>query len=48
MQTEKVFTVRIIGNISSDQLEDAIYQGLQYYEDIEWTTFSAAEEDKQS
>lgn len=39
----KTFIVRFEGSISYSELEDTIYQGLQFYEDIEWKAYSVVE-----
>ena len=41
--SEKTFVIKFKGNIEADELESVIYQGLQWYEDIEWETYSAKE-----
>lgn len=41
--SEKTFVIKFKGDIEADQLESVIYQGLQWYEDIEWETYSAKE-----
>ncbi|MEC3268942.1 hypothetical protein P9133_32000 [Bacillus thuringiensis] len=41
--TVKQFEIVIDGEVDNSQIEDCIYQGLQHYEDIEWTSFSVKE-----
>ncbi|HHQ8913288.1 TPA: hypothetical protein ACSVZR_003545 [Bacillus cereus] len=40
---EKTFVVRFEGDMDADQLDSVIFRGLQWYENIEWETYSAKE-----
>lgn len=43
---EKIFVIKFSegNNITEGELSDVIYQGLQFYEDIEWTTYNVTKE----
>ena len=39
----KKFTVTFDGEITQEELEEVIYNGLQFFEDVNWNAYSVTE-----